>query len=269
MIRALRSSSAFLLVALLSASACDGNTPTTPTPAPAPTPAPTPAPQPPPPPPPSAPAAIESITLSASTVPSQGRPTATVKLTAPAPAGNAQILLETTNTDLAKVPANISIAAGETTGTFTIETSTVRTATTVTIEARYLGVAVRATLTVVPPAVEPQFRVHSPSVGDDACAITSAAGAVDCVLDGSRSTGFVSQYRWTMTVAGNSLTFNMPEGTPAFTPTTTCAFLAGGSLSSEGEVAMVVSLQVQDREGYVSNPVQRTIDLVPYGQCGY
>jgi hypothetical protein len=49
-----------------------------------------------------------------------------------------------------------------------------------------------------------------------------------------------------LTVAGNELTFNMPEGTPAFTPTTTCAFLAGGSISN-GEVAMVVTLQVQDR----------------------
>jgi hypothetical protein len=259
---------ALLLAAVMFASACDSNTPTTPTPTPPPTPPPVVTPPPPPPPSPPAVAAIEAITLSESTVPSQGRPIATVKLTAPAPAGNAPILLETTNTDLAKVPANVSIAAGETTTTFAIETSTVRTATTVTIEARYLGVAVRTTLTVIPPDVQPQFRVHSPSVGDDACAVTSAAGAVDCVFDASRSTGFVSQYRWKLTVAGNELTFNMPEETPAFTPTTTCAFLAGGSASG-GEVPMVVTLQVQDRDGKVSNPLQRTIDLHPNGQCGY
>jgi hypothetical protein len=268
-IRTLRPSSAFLLAALLFVSACDSNTPTAPTPAPAPAPAPTPTPQPPPAPtPPPVPAAIESITLSESTVPSQGRPTATVKLTAPAPAGNAQIFLETTNVDLAKVPANISIAAGETTATFAIETSTVRTPTTVTIEARYLGVAVRTILTVVPPGVQPQFTVRSPSVGDDACAITSAAGAVDCVFDASRSTGFVSQYRWTLAVGGNELSFTMPEGTPAVTPTTTCALLAGGSISN-GEVPMIVTLRVQDRDGNVSSPLQRTIDLVPGGQCGY
>lgn len=265
----IRYCAALLLAAVMFASACDSNTPTTPTPAPTPTPPPVVTPPPPPPPPtPPAVAAIEAITLSESTVPSQGRPVATVKLTAPAPAGNAPILLESTNTDVAKVPANVSIAAGETTTTFSIETSTVRTATTVTIEARYLGVAVRTTLTVVPPALQPQFRVRSPSVGDDACAITSAAGAVDCVFDASGSTGFPSQYRWKLTVAGNELTFNMPEDTPAFTPTTTCAFLAGGSLS-QGEVAMVVTLQVQDRAGNVSNPLQRTIDLIPNGQCGY
>ena len=258
---------ALLLAAVMFASACDSNTPTTPTPTPPP-PTPPPVVTPPPTPTPPAPAAIESITLSESTVPSQGRPIATVKLTAPAPAGNAAILLETTNTDVAKVPSNVSIAAGETTTTFAIETSTVRTPTTVTVEARYLGVAVRTTLTVVPPGISPQFRVVSPSVGDDACAITSAAGAVDCVFDASRSTGFVAQYRWKLTVAGNELTFTMPEGSPAFTPTTTCAFLAGGSISN-GEVAMVVTLQVQDREGNVSNPLQRTIDVIPNGQCGY
>jgi len=263
----MRPCAALLLAAVMSTSACDSKSPTAPTPAPTPTPPPAPAPAPTPP-PPSVPAALESITLSESTVTSQARPIATVKLTAPAPAGNATLFLETTNTDLAKVPASISIAAGETTGTFAIETSTVRTPTTVTIEARYLGVAVRTILTVVPPPVQPQFRVRSPSVGDDACAITSAAGAVDCLFDASQSTGFPSQYRWKLTVAGNELTFNMPEGTPAFTPTTTCAFLAGGSLS-DGEVPMVVTLQVQDREGNVSNPLQRTIDLRPNGQCGY
>src|SRR5688572_23079114 len=126
--RHLRPSAALLLAVFMSVSACDSNTPTAPTPAPAPAPAPAPPPTAPPPPP--APAAIESITLSESTVPSQARPTATVRLTAPAPAGGAPILLETTNTDLAKVPANVSIAAGETTATFAIETSTVRTPTT-------------------------------------------------------------------------------------------------------------------------------------------
>jgi hypothetical protein len=266
MIRRVHPRAGLLVAALLVLSACDSEPTTTPTPTP--TPAPAPAPTPPPAPPP-APAALESITLSESTVTSQGRPIATVKLTAPAPAGNAPILLETTNTDLAKVPANISIAAGETTASFAIETSTVRTSTTVTIEARYLGVAARTTLTVLPPPVQPQFRVVSPSAGEDACAITSAAGAVDCVFDASRSTGFASQYRWTLKVAGNELTFTMPEDVPAFTPTTTCALFAGGSLSSDGEVAMVVALQVQDREGNVSNPLQRTIDLIPKGQCGY
>ena len=61
----------------------------------------------------------------------QGRPTATIRLTAPAPAGNAAIFVDTTNSDVAKVPANVSVAAGETTNSFAIDTSTVRDPTTV------------------------------------------------------------------------------------------------------------------------------------------
>jgi hypothetical protein len=166
------------------------------------------------------------------------------------------------------VPGNVSVAAGETTNSFAVDTSTVRNATTVTISARYEGVTMTAALTVLPPPLQPQFSVRSPSRGDDACAIVTAAGAVDCQFDASRSSGFPSIYRWTLTVAGKDLTLNMPEGSAVFTPATDCAFLSGGSIENE-RVAMVVVLRVEDRQGNVSNPVQRTIALFPNSQCGY
>ena len=106
-----------VLVGALFVSACDdNNTPTTPTPPPAPAPAPAPAPTPTPTPTPTppAPAALESLTLSQSSVPSQARLTATIRLTAAAPAGNAVIALESTNPDVAKVPGNVSVAAAST-----------------------------------------------------------------------------------------------------------------------------------------------------------
>jgi hypothetical protein len=269
-IRCLRPCAGLFVAALIAVSACDGNTPTTPTPPPAPAPPATPPAPPPPPPPPAAPAAIESITLSASTVTSQSQTTATVKLTAAAPAGNAAISLETTNSDVAKVPSGgISIAAGQTTGTFTIETSTVRNPTTVTIEAKYLGVAARAELTVVPPGLNALFTVFSASRGADACAISSALGAVDCVLDGAPSTGFPSQYRWTISIAGKDVTVTNGEGTPSFTPSTDCTFLSGGTPASDGTVEMAVSLRVQDRQGNTNGPVLRTVKLYPNAQCGY
>lgn len=267
MIRRLRPSVCLLAAALIAISGCGDDPTTTPTPTPTP-PAPTPAPTPTPTPPPAV-AALESITLSPSTVPSQSQPTATVKLTAPAPAGNAAILLETNNPDVAKVPSNISIAAGETTATFRIETSTVRTATTVVIEAKYLGVAARADLIVTPPGLNANFRVVSASRGEGRCVITTAAGAVDCVLDASTSTGFVSNYRWTLGLGSNELVINQPDGVPAFTPATTCGFLAGGSVNSDGLVLMVVTLQLRDRDGNTSNTTQQTVGVVPNGMCGY
>ena len=219
------------------------------------------------PPPPAAPAALESITLSASTVVGQAEPTATIRLTAPAPAGNAHITLEATNRDVAKVPANVSVAAGATTNTFTVDTSTVRETTTVTINARYLGVVMTTVLTVVPPPLEAQFRVTSAIRGDDACVIVSAAGAVDCVFDASRSTGFPSQYRWTFTVAGKDLTVNMPESQASFTPATDCAFLSGGTCLRARWRCW--SRCKSGPAGQHQHPMQRTIDLVPNGMCGY
>ena len=32
---------------------------------------------------------------------------------------------------------------------------------------------------------------------------------------------------------------------------------------------MLVALRVEDRQGNISSPVQRIIDLVPNGMCGY
>jgi hypothetical protein len=257
-----------LVIALISSSACNSKSPTAPTPAPAPAPAPPPPPPPTPPPPP-APAALESITLSESTVPSQAQPTATIRLTAAAPAGNAPVALESSNPAVAKVPANVSVAAGETTNSFTIDTSTVRESTDVTISARYEGVTKTAILTVVPPSLQPRFKVTSPTRGEDVCVITSAAGAVDCTLDASASSGFVAVYRWTLTVAGKDLTVNMPEGSAAFVPATTCALLSGGSVNSDGVVPMVIVLRLEDRQGNVTSPVQRTVAIVPNGMCGY
>lgn len=269
--RFVRPYAGFIVAAAIALSACDSEPTTTPTPTPTPppaTPAPAPAPTPPPTPPPPA-AALESITLSHATVPSQSQPTATIKLTAPAPAGNAPIALETNNRDVAKVPANVSVAAGETTATFTIETSTVRDPTVVVIEARYLGVAARTELTVTPPAVSAIFRVTSPSRGQDVCVITTVAGAVDCVFDASASTGFVSNYRWGLVLGSKELVVNQPEGVPAFTPATTCDFLAGGTVTSDGVVRMMVTLQLRDRQGNTSNTAERTVSVVPNGMCGY
>jgi hypothetical protein len=252
-----------LLVAALSLAACDSNTPTpTPTPVPPSTP-------PPPPPPPPAPAALESLTLSESSVNSQSRPTATIRLTAPAPVGNAPVSIDSSNPGAAQVPANVSVAAGQTANTFAIDTSTVRDPTAVTISARYEGVTMTAVLTVLPPTLVPQFSVASASRGNDACAITAPAGTLDCQFDASASAGFVAVYRWTLSVGSNELKLTRSEGSPVFTPLTDCTFLSGGSVASDGTVAMPVALQLEDRQGNVTSAFQRTVTLYPNGQCGY
>ena len=252
-----------LALIVVSAAACDSKDTPTPAPTPVPTPAPT------PPPAPTAPAVLESITLSESTVRSQARPIGTVRLSAPAPAGNAPISLESSDTIVVRVPGNVSIAAGETTNAFTIDTSTVRFTTAVTIVAKYQDVTVSTVLTVLPPSLAAFFTVTSPSKGGDACSIINSAGATDCQFDASRSEGLVSTYSWTFTVAGKELSTSVPEGSPVYTPPTDCTFLSGGSGSSAGTIAMVAALRVRDREGSVSDSTQRTVELTPNGFCGY
>ena len=76
-------------------------------------------------------------------------------------------------------------------------------------------------------------------------------------------------YRWSATVAGKEMTVEMPEGQAAFVPALDCSFLGGGSPNSDGEVPMLVVLRLQDRQGNVSSPTQRIIDVIPNGLCGY
>jgi hypothetical protein len=259
---------ALLVASSVFISACGDDAPT-PAPSPAPAPAPAPAPTPtPPPPPPAAPAALESVTLSASEVPSQGQPTLTVRLTAAAPSGGAVITLNSSH-DSVKVPSNISIAAGETSNSLTIDTATVNIKTSATITATYQGVSMSAAVTVLPPPLVPRFTVVSTSVGSDACAIVTSAGAVDCALDGSPSSGFPGSYIWTLSVpGGGSVQISTPSAGP-FTPSTTCGLLAGGT-QSDGKVALSISLLLEDRQGNrSSNTEQRTIPLVTNRFCGY
>ena len=257
-----RASAPFVLVLILiPATACDGDGPSTPAPTPVPTPAPTVPPAPP------MPAVLESITLSESTVRSQARPIATVRLSAPAPAENAPISLESSDTTVVRVPSNVSVAAGERTNAFAVDTSTVGFTTAVTIVARYQGVTVSTVLTVLPPSLAAVFTVTSPSKGANACSIIDGAGATDCQFDASRSEGIVSTYSWTFTMAGKELSTGV--GSPVYTPPTDCAFLSGGSVSSTGTVAMVAALRVRDREGSVSDSAQKTVELTPNGFCGY
>ena len=76
--------------------------------------------------------------------------TGTVTLRGAAPSGGAVVSLSSNNTGAARVPASVTVAAGATTASFTVNTSAVITSTTVTITAAYGGTTRAATLTVKP-----------------------------------------------------------------------------------------------------------------------
>lgn len=238
------------------------STPTAPTPPVTTTPPPS------PPPPPAEPAALASLTLSTSSVTGQGSPEATVTLTAAAPAAGAVVALSSANSDIAKVPSTVTVAAGSTSNTFRVDTSTVPVDATVTITATYAEVSKTASLTVLAPALEPRFTVTSTNRGADACDIINSAGGLECRFDASASGGFVAKYMWTMKLGGSETSFSAGDGQAVVTPSSNCGFLGNGT-QQDGKVPMEVSLQLEDRGGKKSDTVRRTISVYHNSRCGY
>lgn len=91
-----------------------------------------------------------SLTLNPTSVIGGNSSTGTVTLSGPAPTGGAQVVLSSSNTTVAHVPASVTVAAGATSATFTVSTSAVGASTAVTISGAYGGVSRTASLTVQP-----------------------------------------------------------------------------------------------------------------------
>ena len=96
------------------------------------------------------PATLNTITVNPSTVTGGNSSTGTAALTAAAPAGGAVVSLSSSNTDVAGVPASVTVAAGSTSATFAITTSSVAANATVTLTASYGGTSRTGSLTVTP-----------------------------------------------------------------------------------------------------------------------
>jgi hypothetical protein len=210
---------------------------------------------------------LASVALNPTTIGSQGNVEGTVTLTAAAPSGGAVVRLESGNPAVARVPENVTVAAGATTGTFRVETTTVSSASTVTIIASYSGVSRNAQLTVQPPSLEPRFTVTSPR-GNDTCDIINSAGSIDCQFNASTSSGFVARYRWSMRVGNTELSFTAADNEAVVTPGTTCGFL-GNASQNDGRIEMEITLQLEDRAGNRSSTLRRTITIFHNGRCGY
>jgi hypothetical protein len=94
------------------------------------------------------PITVSTVSLNpTSIVGGSGSVTGTVTLNTPAPVGGVTVALSSSNSAAAAVPANVVIAAGQTSNTFTITTSGVSSANSVIISATYQG-SKTATLTV-------------------------------------------------------------------------------------------------------------------------
>jgi hypothetical protein len=207
------------------------------------------------------------VTINAGTVVGQAQPTATVTLSAAAPAGGAVVRLESSNNDAARVPSNVTVAAGSTTATFTVDTSTVESKRNVTITAIYADVARTATLEITLPRPRASFTVTSPTLGDDKCRVIERGLGLDCRLDGSRSDGRIVRWQWQLEVE-TRISADKPE--PAFNEIdSTCNFIKdrSGDRDTFGlYTTMSVRLEVTDKDGDQST-TSRNVRLYIDGVC--
>jgi hypothetical protein len=100
----------------------------------------------------SGPGSLVSVTLNPATiVGGEVLSIGTVTLDGPAPTGGAIVTITSSNGGVAQVQPYMTVPAGATTGTFEITTSTIASATVVTITTVYNGVTRTANLTVTAP----------------------------------------------------------------------------------------------------------------------
>ena len=97
---------------------------------------------------------LSTLSLSPTTVTGGTSSQGTVTLSGPAPSGGSVVTLSSSNTAVATVPASMTVAAGSSSGTFTVTTRTVSAQSSATITAT-LGVSRSAALTVNPAAATP------------------------------------------------------------------------------------------------------------------
>jgi hypothetical protein len=213
---------------------------------------------------------LSSLVLSQGSVVGQQQPIGTLTLSAAAPSGGATIRIESTNPDIAKVPATVTIPAGSTTGTFRVDTATVATRTTARLTATYAGVARTADITVTLPTPRASFTVVSPTRGNDACLLIEQGMQLDCRLDARGSEGILVRWMWVFTAVERFLA-NKTEPTFVEIDTGGCKFINGVTTSSDdqGKYAdMTILLEVQDKDGSTSAPTTKRVKVYTNDYCG-
>jgi hypothetical protein len=96
------------------------------------------------------PASLSAVSVSPSSIVGGNSAQGTITLTGGAPSGGAVVTLSSANTAVVSVPASVTVAAGASSATFSVNTSGVTANTSVTITATYGGVSRTTTLTVTP-----------------------------------------------------------------------------------------------------------------------
>jgi hypothetical protein len=153
---------------------------------------------------------VASAGLTPNSVIGSNSSTGTVSLNGPAPAGGSVVSLSSDNA-AATVVTNVTVAAGATAATFTVNTTPVTTAATATITETYNGTQT-ASLTINPPALASVVLNPTSVIGS-----SSSTGTV--TLNGPAPTGGA-----TVTLASDNTSATVPASVTVPTGATTATF---------------------------------------------
>lgn len=181
------------------------------------------------------PLSLAAVSLNPATTTGGATSTGTVTLGGAAPTGGVLVTLSSSNPSLAAVPANVSILAGATTGSFTITTTSVSSQTTVSISATYNGVQ-SATLTLNPLSVvsvtlnPTMVSGGTPSIGTVTLSSPAPNGGTLVSLSSSNPAVASPPSGVTVNAGATSGTFTVT--TAAVTSTTSVTISAGTQTAS-------------------------------------
>lgn len=192
-----------------------------------------------------------SLTLAPSTVTGGQSSVATLTLLQAAPTGGITVNLSTSNTSVATVPSTIQIPAGETVGTFTVNTVSVASDTTVDVIAGFGTATNQATLTV--NAARPITLTLNPtsvsgggsSTGRVTLSGAAPAGGVVVTLSSNVAQATVPA---TVTVAQNATQATFAVNTTAVTTTTVATISAtanGDTVTADLTIVAAKLLQIR------------------------
>ena len=180
---------------------------------------------------------LQSLALSPASVTGGAGTQGTLVLSGAAPAGGAAVSLTSSNPAVASVAAGATVAAGSTSGLFTVTTSAVTSATTVTISASYNGITRTADITVAPtppPAQTAMLTVTA--TGRSGERVTSTPAGINAATGASASASFA---------VGTSVTLSVTNGRSAVwsgacssggSKVKTCTFTLNGAASITANV---------------------------------
>jgi hypothetical protein len=100
-------------------------------------------------------ASLSAVSVNPISLVGGGTAQGTITLTGGAPSGEAVVTLSSANTSVVSVPPSVTVVAGASSATFSVNTSAVAANTSVVITATYAGVSRTTTLTVTPASSPP------------------------------------------------------------------------------------------------------------------